>query len=77
MTKGRIVKMTGEPLELSSGVTVHVRKVSPYTMNAARQSVPKPAPPLATVNYGDGKTREEPNEADPAYVAALACGPSM
>lgn len=71
MTKGRTVKMTGEPLELSSGITVYVRKVSPYTRQAIAKSIPKPAPPMATVDYGDGKTREEPNEADPQYQAQL------
>lgn len=72
MTKGRTVQMTGEPLVLSTGVTVYPRKVSPYTLNAARQAVPRPAPPRVVVNLGDGKTAQETNEADPDYKAQLA-----
>lgn len=68
---GRTAPKTGEPVTLSSGITVWARKVSPYTMAAASKSVVKPTPPLIDVDY-DGKIRSEPNEDDPAYVAALA-----
>lgn len=69
--RGKPVKMTGQPVELSTGITVYVRKVSSYSRNAVLQSVPKPKPPLVKVEYDEGQTAMEPNEADPAYQAAL------
>lgn len=70
MTTGRNVPKTGQPLTLSTGVTVYVRKVSPYTRNAVARSVPKPQPPMIDVDY-DGTTRSEPNEDDLGYLRQL------
>lgn len=69
---GRTVPKTGEPVTLSSGITVWARKVSPYTMQLAGKSITKPTPPMVEVEYGEGKKGVEANEADPVYVAALA-----
>jgi hypothetical protein len=59
-----------------TGVTVHLRKLSPFMADqigkALRKEKPAPTPPLNTVDYGDGKTTKEPNPADPAYQQALA-----
>lgn len=70
MTTGR----TPPPLEeltLSSGVTVQIRKVSPFTQDAIRAKYPAPPPPMVENDYGDGKIRREPNPADPDYLRAL------
>lgn len=69
--RGKPVKMVGEPVTLSTGITVYARKVSPYSRQAVMQSVPKPKPPLVEVDYGEDKKGMEPNEADPDYQAAL------
>lgn len=70
-SRGKPVKMIGEPVELSTGITVFARKVSPYSRQAVMQSVPKPKPPLVEADYGEGKKGMEPNEADPDYQIAL------
>ena len=59
-----------EQVTLSTGVTVGIRKVSPFTLDAVRRHYPAPKPPLVDVAYGD-KTTKEPNESDPDYLAAL------
>lgn len=61
-----------EPLLLSTGYAVHVRKVGPYTREAIARSLPRPTPPLVAADYGDGTIVREPNDADPDYIAAIA-----
>lgn len=70
MTTGRDVPTPPglETLTLSSGITVGIRKVSPHTREAIGRSIPKPKPPMIEQDYGDGKTRLEPNEDDPVYL---------
>lgn len=72
MTTGRDVPKPGETLTLSTGITVGIRKVSPHTREAIGRSIPKPKPPMIEQDYGDGKTRMEPNEDDAGYQQALA-----
>lgn len=70
MTKGR----TPPPLQqltLSSGITVGIRKVSPFTQDAIRARYKPPRPPMVESDYGDGKKISEPNPADPAYLQSL------
>lgn len=74
--------MSLEPRELtlpSSGATLRVKFVGPLLMNdirkaaakeAAKQVGGKPTPPLH-YPYADRPERGEPNDSDPAYVAAL------
>lgn len=66
MTEGRNVPPV-QHLTLSTGITVGIRKVSPFTLAAVQKSVPVPTPPLAP---GVGGAME-PNESDPDYQAAL------
>lgn len=61
-----------DTLTLSTGVTVGIRKVSPYTFDAINRAYPPPLPPLVKNDFGNGDVREEPNPADPDYQAALA-----
>lgn len=70
MTTGRIPPPL-EELTLSSGVTVQIRKVSPFSLDAVRKLYPRPQPPLVENDYGDGVKRREPNPADPGYLQAL------
>jgi len=75
MTKGR----TPPPLPpftfKDSGITVQLRKLSPFTGDligrSLRKERPAPTPPVNMVQYGDGKPTPEPNTADPAYLAAM------
>jgi hypothetical protein len=54
-----------------TGVTVPIRKVSPYLVMDLQRAFPPPEPPLNEVDYGDGKKVMEPNEASPAYQREL------
>lgn len=56
----------------STGITVSLRRVSPFLLHAVQQQFPAPKPPVIDVEYGDGKTRHEANEADPDYQDKLA-----
>lgn len=70
--------MTNKPAELipftfkDTGVTVLIRKVSPLLAMELQRSFPPPPPPMNKVDFGDGVIREEPNEADPAYLKKLS-----
>lgn len=59
-----------------TGITVRLRKLSPYMGDqigkAVRREKPAPEVPQNPVDYGDGKTAMEPNPADPDYQQALA-----
>lgn len=55
----------------STGITIHVRPVSPMLLNEARKSVQRPTPPMQAVESADGTTRQEPNPSHPDHVAAL------
>lgn len=70
MTTGRTPPPLQE-LTLSSGITVKIRKVSPYTLDLIRQQNPPPKPPMVDNDYGDGKIRREPNPDDPDHLLAL------
>lgn len=58
-----------------TGITVRLRKLSPFMGDqlgkALRKEKPAPEPPVNEVDYGDGKITKEPNPADPAYQQAL------
>lgn len=60
-----------EEVTLSSGITVKIRKVSPFSLDAVRRLYPRPQPPIVDNDYGDGQKRREPNPADPDYLLAL------
>ena len=59
-----------------SGIEVTIHPFGRMTMDeigkAARKALPAPEPPLNTVVGLDGKETQEPNPADPDYLAALA-----
>src|SRR3990167_1922517 len=55
-----------------SGVTINIRKVSPLLLNEVSKKFPRPTAPLNEVDYGDGKKKQEPNEADPDYQTSLS-----
>lgn len=59
-----------------SGYTVQIRPLGSTTLQqigeTARKSIPAPVPPMNTVTDLDGKEQQEPNEADPDYLAAVA-----
>jgi hypothetical protein len=55
---------------LSSGVVVKARTVPDNLVLKFREKNPAPNPPMVEVNAG-GKTWEEPNPDDPAYLKAL------
>lgn len=57
-----------------TGVTLHLKKVSPFLLNEIRKQNPPPAPPLSVANYGTAEEpdfREEPNPNDPRYQKEL------
>jgi hypothetical protein len=60
-----------EKLTLSTGITVGIRRISPYTFDALRRAFPAPEPPTQPMDYGDGDLRQEPNPAHPAHLARL------
>lgn len=72
MTKGREVPAlpTLPSFTFESGVTVRLRKVSPFLMNEIRRGMPPPPPPKNEVDYGDGPVWEE-NPTDPEYQQQL------
>lgn len=61
-----------------TGITVQIRKFSPLLRDdldaALRREYPPPDPPLNTVpgGFGDGATKQEPNESDPDWIKAVA-----
>jgi hypothetical protein len=70
--KGRAIPALPTFTFKDSGITVQLRKLSPMTQQrlseAVRREYPPPEPPVTTVEYGDTAV-EEPNEADPTYLA--------
>ncbi len=58
-----------------SGRSVQLHPLARMTLDeigkTARKALPEPAPPLNTVTGLDGKEAQEPNPADPDYIAAL------
>jgi hypothetical protein len=54
-----------------TGRTVLTRRVSPYMVFELQRAFPPPAPPMQEVDYGDGKTRLEPNSANPDYIESV------
>lgn len=58
-----------------SGITVGLYRLAPDTITLIRQAIKKefspPQPPTQTVEFADGTSRQERNEADPEYTAAL------
>ena len=65
--------MNMEQLELSSGVVLNMWHGSPLAIDTVTQSMkltdPVPVPPMV---YSEDKNREEPNDNDPDYKAAIA-----
>lgn len=59
----------------TSGITVQIRRLGPFTSDELTKAVirqhPRPQPPMNRVEIG-GEVRDEPNDADPDYVTSLA-----
>ncbi len=53
------------------GVTLQIRKVSPLVATEIRKRFPAPRPPLAKVDYGDGRFEMEPNPDNPSHKNAM------
>ncbi len=53
------------------GVTLQIRKVSPLVATEIRKRFPSPRPPLARVDYGDGRFEMEPNPDSPSHKTAM------
>jgi len=75
MTKGRTVPSLPTHTFKDSGITVSLRKLSPFTGDligrSLRKERPAPEPPVNLVQYGDGMPVQEKNTADPAYLQAM------
>lgn len=77
MQKGRQVPTLQLFTFPDTGITVQLHKVSPLLRDdidaMLRRQFPPPQPPLNVVpsGFGDGATRQEPNEADPDHQQAL------
>lgn len=61
----------------SKGITVQIKKVGPFTMDAIRKKLLKerqrPEPPVITVEIGEARTKmQEINRADPNWLAAVS-----
>ena len=54
----------------SSGITVGVRRVSPFLVREVERIYPAPEPPTQTVEL-DGETKIEANPSDPDYLVRL------
>lgn len=70
MQNGRIPPALPEFTFAGSGITVKLRRVSPFLLGDVAKSLVAPKPPLNTVDYGNGPVQEA-NEADPTYLVAL------
>lgn len=71
--KGQAAPHAGKLFEVTlpdSGLTLRYRRLSPLMMLQIQRDFPEPQPPVVAVRYGD-EVREEVNEDDPAYQAAL------
>lgn len=72
--KGREVPPLPTHTFRDTGITVRIHKLSPMTnqrlSEAIRKKLPPPDPPTYEVEYGSTKV-QEPNEADPTYLARL------
>lgn len=76
MTKGRTPPPLPSLTLPVSGCQVKIRPLGRMMLEeirkAARKAHPAPEPPMNEVTGMDGKPTQEPNEADPEYLAALA-----
>lgn len=63
--------MGANTFTFSTGITVRLKRVSPFLIAELRKAHPPPDPPLQEVDYGDGNKRMEPNAAHPDYLKAL------
>ena len=52
------------------GISLQIRKVSPLVATEIRKRFPPPVPPLAKVDYGEGRFEMEPNADSPLHKAA-------
>jgi len=68
--RGRVAPPLPEHTFKDSGITIRFRKIGPATQQRLAEQImreyPKPEPPVITTELGD-----EPNPADPAYMATL------
>lgn len=74
--KGRAVPPLPAFTFPDSGITIHVPRLSPNTQaliaeQVQREMPPRPEPPIQAVEGLDGKLHDEPNPANPEYLAAL------
>jgi hypothetical protein len=74
--KGRAVPPLPAFTFPDSGITVHVPRLSPNTQaliaeQVLREMPARPEPPIQTVEGLDGKAHDEPNAANPEYLAEL------
>lgn len=65
------VSLNGHTYTFLSGVTLHLKPVSPYLLQELRSAFTKPLPPQQEIDYGESK-RVESNPLDPDYILALA-----
>jgi hypothetical protein len=76
MTKGRTPPALPTYTFKDTGITVKLRKLSPFMGDQIGRTLRKereaPQAPVNMVQYGDGKPIAEPNLADPAYQRELA-----
>ena len=62
--------MLTEHIFKDTGKSVKIRKVSPMVAVDIEKSIPRPKPPMNTVDYGNGPVQEA-NYSDPGYMNAL------
>lgn len=58
-----------DTLRLSNGVVLRIKSVPPLLLRAVATKIPEPEVPIW---HNEEKDRDEPNPADPDYIAALA-----
>lgn len=54
-----------------TGITLMIKKVSPFLAAEIRRAFPEPRPPAQEVDYGDGRKVMEENPAHPDHLQAL------
>ena len=63
--------MQNDTFTFSTGITVRLRRVSPFLVSEIDRVFPEPEPPTQEVVI-DGETKIEANPADPSYLQQMA-----
>lgn len=63
--------MQNDTFTFSTGITVHLRRVSPFLVSEIDRVFPEPEPPTQEVEL-DGEKKVEANPADPVYLQQMA-----